>query len=178
MKNPKAVVFVIFAVIVVLCGCNVNVPQEIVPDTFKSPTQKTKAPDPVVDSNVKRFSKKVGDNASYDDVRVWSERFNELKKQNKQLKTRNDELTADNKRLMARFNVMKDNLGTAEKELKEANLMLIETTKDLEGWKANVLSFREEQNYVHKEQLKALIKILKLLGAEYEDPEDAITAAE
>ena len=61
---------------------------------------------------------------------------------------------------------MKLNLETAEKELADANEMLIEMRKELDNWKTNVLSFREESNYIHKEQLKALVKILKLLGAE------------
>jgi len=72
---------------------------------------------------------------------------------------------------MERFDVMRVNLKTAETELSDANELLIEMRKELDSWKTNVLGFREESNYVHKEQLKALVKILKLLGAEYNDSE-------
>ena len=67
---------------------------------------------------------------------------------------------------------MSDNLKTAEKELSDANELLIEMRKELNSWKTNVLGFRDESNYIHKEQLKALVKILKLLGAEYDDTGD------
>ena len=41
-----------------------------------------------------------------------------------------------------------------------------------DGWKMNVLGFREEANHVHKEQLQALVKIMKLMGAEYIESEN------
>ncbi len=126
-------------------------------------------PEPVAQGIGSKFISSAPEDANFKDVRVWVEKHKQLSKQNEQLKKLNDELVTDNKRLMGRFDAMQANLEVAEKELSDANEMLIEMRKELDGWKADVLGFREEINYVHKEQLKALVKVLKLLGAEYND---------
>ncbi|MCF7954401.1 MAG: hypothetical protein K9M75_01230 [Phycisphaerae bacterium] len=171
MNYMKKTFLVLTAVTIVLSGCNVNIPDEMVPEAFIEPTQNAKQPGPVAVSDKKRFTSNVDNESRYDDIRSWAEKNKELKSENTHLKKLNDELAADNERLVKRFDSMKANLETAEKELADANQMLIEMTKDLANWKADVLSFREESNYVHKEQLKALVRIMILLGAEDIDSE-------
>lgn len=156
MNHSKAILMIL-AVVVVISGC--------VPTMMEK-----EVPAPVAENIGDRFTSSAPESANFKDIRVWSEKYRELSEDNKLLKKRNDELTTDNKRLMGRFDVFRANLELAEKELSDANEMLIEMRKELDGWKTNVIGFREEINYVHKEQLKALVKILKLLGAEYEDP--------
>jgi len=172
MNYLKKTFLVLTAVTIVLSGCNVNIPDEMVPGGFVEPVRNPKQPAPVAVSNKKRFVSNVDNESRYEDVRSWAEKNKELKSQNAHLKKLNDELATDNVRLNKRFDAMKANLETAEKELTDANEMLIEMRKELDGWKIDVLSFRKETNYVHKEQLKALVRIMKLLGAEEFDSEE------
>ena len=172
MNNIKKTILLLSLVIIVLSGCNINVPEDMLPDTFTASNKKANSSDPVPKDNRKRFTSSTADNSSYEEARDWAVKFKELKAKSVQLKKYNSELTADNKRLAKRFDSMRANLEITEQELSDANDMLIEQRKELVNWKTNVLGFREESNYVHKEQLKALVKILKLLGAEYEDTGD------
>lgn len=172
MKHIKKTFLVLSLVVIVLSGCNINVPEEIVPEPFMGTNNKPNPSDPVPTDNGIRFTSKAVDDRSYDDARDWAVKYKELRLQNQQLEKLNNELATDNKRLMKRFDAMNANLKITEKELSDANEMLIEQRKELDNWKANVLGFRDESNYIHKEQLKALVKILKLLGAEYTDLEE------
>lgn len=61
---------------------------------------------------------------------------------------------------------LKSQLELAHKELSEANQMLVDMRRELEGWKTNVLGFREEMREAQKSQMEALRKVLILLGAE------------
>jgi hypothetical protein len=109
-------------------------------------------------------------------VRSMAQKNDTLKAMVIKLTNDKDDLTTENDRLIKRYEIMKDNLGQTEKELAEANDMLIEMRIELNKWKDNVLGFREEINFAHKEQIKALVKILKLMGAEYaSQPENQAT---
>ena len=63
--------------------------------------------------------------------------------------------------------------GHMEKELAEANNLLVEMDKNLDNWRKDVLGFREEMRQADAAQIEALQKILSLLGAEQsaEEPE-------
>ena len=102
-----------------------------------------------------------------EDSRMWAQKIKQLEERNQNFKIQNQELAQDNERLRKRYNAMKDTLESTEKELDDANDMLIEMRKELDGWKMDVLGHREEIDAQHKAQMEALIKILKLMGAEY-----------
>ena len=57
-------------------------------------------------------------------------------------------------------------LKQAQKELNEANILLIEMRVELNNWKVDILGFRDEMRDAEKAQLEALLKILKALGGE------------
>jgi hypothetical protein len=57
-------------------------------------------------------------------------------------------------------------LEAAQKELTEANQMLVEMRKEIDAWKASVLGFRDEIRKAQKAELDSLRKILVVLGAE------------
>ncbi|MBW8014796.1 MAG: hypothetical protein FVQ82_01295 [Planctomycetes bacterium] len=166
MNHIKKTFLVLTLVIIVLSGCNMNVPEEIAHATFTGIKKKPDSQEHVPTDSRKRFISNTGDNSNLGDVRNWTEKYKEFKSKNELLEKLNAELTTDNERLVKRFDAMSANLKITEKELSDANELLIEMRKELDGWKANVLGFREEINEVHKEQLKALVRILKLLGAE------------
>ena len=166
MNHIKKIFLVLTLVIIVLSGCNMDVPGEIANATITSIQKKPNSQKHVPTDSRNRFISNTADDSCFEDVRGWAEKYKELKSKNEQLEKLNAELTTDNKRFVKRFDAMSANLKITEKELSDANELLIEMRKELDGWKANVLGFREEINEVHKEQLKALVRVLKLLGAE------------
>ncbi len=90
-----------------------------------------------------------------------SEQYNTLRQQKNQLDTQNHSLKEQAADLKAK-------LQQTQKELNEANDLLIEMRIELNNWKTNILGFRNEMRDAEKEQLKALIRILTVLGGEIE----------
>jgi predicted nucleic acid-binding Zn-ribbon protein len=82
------------------------------------------------------------------------------------LRQENQELMAENRRFKDRIAVLEPQLKQAKKELNEANDLLIEMRIELNNWKADILGFRNEIRNADKAQLKALLRILEVLGGE------------
>lgn len=82
------------------------------------------------------------------------------------LKLKNQQLLAENQDLKDRLAPCQAQLVQAQKELAEANDLLIEMRVELNNWQANVLGFRDEMRDADKAQLDALLKILQVLGGE------------
>ncbi len=78
----------------------------------------------------------------------------------------NRDMTAANRRLEDRVAVLEPELEQVKKELDEANALLIDMTIELNNWKVQILGFQEEMRDADTEQLRALLKILKVLGGE------------
>ena len=81
-------------------------------------------------------------------------------------KTQNQHLLADNKRIKEQIDFLEPKLWQTQKELTEANDLLLEMRIELNNWKTNILGFREEIRSANTAQLEALFKILKVLGGE------------
>ena len=75
-------------------------------------------------------------------------------------------LREDNRVLAAKVTKVELKLEQAEKELSEANDLLVAMQRSLDNWKKDVLGFREEMRQAEQAQMKALVKVLSLLGAE------------
>ena len=75
-----------------------------------------------------------------------------------------------NRKLAGQSAKLQTDLDAAQKELAEANQMLVEMKKELEAWKGNVLGFRDEIRKAQKAELDSLRKILVVLGAEVPAP--------
>ncbi len=82
------------------------------------------------------------------------------------LRQENQTVIADNRRLKDRLAVLETQLQQTQKELNEANDLLIEMRIELNNWKTDVLSFRDEMRDADSAQLQALLKILQILGGE------------
>jgi hypothetical protein len=76
------------------------------------------------------------------------------------------DLEETNRKLAAQTVKLQADLDSAQKELGEANQMLVEMKKELDAWKGNVLGFRDEIRKAQKAELDSLRKILVVLGAE------------
>lgn len=92
-----------------------------------------------------------------------AEELLESQKANKQLREANGQLTTQ-------LADQKKRLDRAQKELGEANEMLLELGKELRAWKGNVLGFRSEMQQAQQVQMDAIKKILVLLGGELGKP--------
>lgn len=83
----------------------------------------------------------------------------DVQKQSRQQMLDIQALQADKLKLQAE-------LTAAQKELKDANSLLIEMRQELTKWKADVLGFRGEMKEAQQAQIDMLTKVIKLLGAE------------
>jgi hypothetical protein len=61
---------------------------------------------------------------------------------------------------------LQDELAAAQKELKDANTLLIEMRQELTKWKTDVLGFRSEMKEAQQAQLGMLSRVLKVLGSD------------
>jgi len=82
------------------------------------------------------------------------------------LRQQNKDLTARNQQLKGQVVTLEAQLQQTQRELNEANDLLITMRIELNNWKTDVLGFRDEIRDAETAQLEALLKILKVLGGE------------
>ena len=95
-----------------------------------------------------------------------SEKYAKLSDQMVVTQQENQNLAAENQNLKTKLTACESQLRQTQKELTQANDILLEMRVELNNWKANVLGFRDEMRDSQKAQLEALLKILKTLGGE------------
>jgi chromosome segregation ATPase len=93
-----------------------------------------------------------------------SEKYAKLSDQSSALRQENQRLAADNESLRQQVASLETKLKQTQKELGEANDLLIEMLTELNNWKSNILGFRGEMRQAAQAQLEALVKILEILG--------------
>ena len=82
------------------------------------------------------------------------------------LRQQNEDLIAKNRRLDEQAVSLDAQLQQTQKELAEANSLLIEMRVELNNWKADILGFRNEMRNAETAQLETLLRILKVLGGQ------------
>jgi chromosome segregation ATPase len=82
------------------------------------------------------------------------------------LRQQNEDLIAKNRRLDEQTVSLDAQLQQTQKELAEANSLLIEMRVELNNWKADILGFRNEMRNAETAQLETLLRILKVLGGQ------------
>lgn len=97
-----------------------------------------------------------------------SEKYARLSDQSVTLRQENQRLTNENENLRQQVTALDAKLKQTQKELTEANELLIEMLNELNTWKSNILGFRGEMRDAAKAQLEALLKVLEILGGEAE----------
>ncbi|HUV65094.1 MAG TPA: hypothetical protein VMW24_14450 [Sedimentisphaerales bacterium] len=95
-----------------------------------------------------------------------SEKYASLSEEAATLRQQNQELTNKNQQLNDQTAALDAQIQQAQKELAEANDLLIEMRIELNSWKSNILGFRDEMREAETAQLEALLKILKVLGGQ------------
>ncbi len=97
-----------------------------------------------------------------------SEKYANLSEQAVTIKQENQRLAAENEELKRQIAADEARLKQTQKELAEANQLLIEMLTELNNWKTNILGFRGEMREAAKAELEALLKVLEILGGEAE----------
>jgi len=116
---------------------------------------------------------KAAEGGGLDLALEWSKKYAEAAEQLLESRKVNKQLLESNKRLQAQVTGNEDQLRQAQKELAEANEMLVEIGGELRQWKASVLGFRTEMQQAQEAQMEAIKKILVLLGGEMARPTSA-----
>ena len=90
------------------------------------------------------------------------------------LRQQNQDFIAKNSQLEEQAISLNAQLQQTQKELSEANSLLIEMRIELNNWKTDILGFRNEMRDAETAQLETLLRILKVLGGQVaEEPAKA-----
>ena len=118
-------------------------------------------------STQKRFQKAApSGKTAIDSLVELSKKNTELFERMTAMQQEDRDMIAENRRLEDRIAVLEPELEQVKKELDEANDLLIDMTTELNNWKIRILGFQEEMRDADTEQLRALLKILQVLGGE------------
>lgn len=101
-----------------------------------------------------------------DSALAWSQKYEELLKQQQKQTEKSQALVTENSDLKQTIDKLQQDLAKTKKELEEANVFLQDMHRELTQWKSDVLGYREEMRQAQSAQMEALIRILKVLGAE------------
>lgn len=95
-----------------------------------------------------------------------SEKYAQLSEESNKLKEQNQILQQENQQTQTKLQQTENELAAAQKELSQANDLIMEMKVEVNGWKSDVLGFREEMRQADIAQLQTLQKIVGLLGGE------------
>lgn len=95
-----------------------------------------------------------------------SEKYAKLSEEAASLRREKEDLIARNQQLQDQAAVSEAQLKQTQKELAEANGLLIEMRIELNNWKTDILGFRDEIRDAETAQLETLLRILEVLGGQ------------
>ena len=95
-----------------------------------------------------------------------SKKHAKLSEETAVLRQENRDLIVQKQQLEDQVVALEAQLRQTQKELTEANDLLISMRIELNNWKTDILGFRDEMRDAETAQLEALLKILKVLGGE------------
>ncbi len=133
----------------------------------KSPNATTGGPP--AETTAKRFQDtSLEGRTAVESALELSEKYAKLSDQTATLRQENQRLTTENDNFRQQIASLEVKLKQTQKELGEANDLLIEMLTELNNWKSNILGFRGEMRQAAQAQLEALLKVLEILGGQAE----------
>ena len=137
----------------------------------QKPAEVITRPGPIQSQQSESVAKRFQESAPHSQTAVesaieLSEKYAKLSEQAAFLRQQNQEFVTENKQFKEKITALEAQLKQAQKELAEANDLLIEMRIELNNWKTDILGFRNEMREAETAQLEALLKILKVLGGE------------
>ena len=95
-----------------------------------------------------------------------SQKYARLSEEAAFMQQQNKDLITKNRLFKDQNTALKAQLQQTQKELTEANDLMIEMRIELNNWQNNILGFRNEIRDAESAQLQALLRILKILGGD------------
>jgi hypothetical protein len=160
----------IIVVVVAACGgCQWNSPSVAPPATLpvaKAPEVTTKPSDSYLANSGANKDGEVSNQTAVEKALDWAAKYQqsmqtvaELQKESREQLKQMQAQEQDKIKLQAE-------LTAAQKELKDANALLIEMRQEVTKWKTDVLGFRGEMKEAQQAQIDMLGRVLKLLGSD------------
>jgi len=163
MQTKKKIIglVILLVTIFLLAGCSyVQKPSELAVDSAAVERQQN-------DSVAKRFQEPDSKGATVvQSAMKLSGEYAKLSLEAAQLRQQNEDFIAQNRQLNEQVVSLDAQLQQAQKELAQANDLLIEMRVELNNWKADILGFRNEMRNAETAQLETLLRILKVLGGQ------------
>jgi chromosome segregation ATPase len=163
MRSDKKIIIlaILFVPVFLLAGCASN----------QQPTDLAVKPVPLErpqdDSIAKRFQELNPEGSTVvESAMKLSEEYARLTQEAAILRRQNEDFIAKNRQLNDKAVSLDVQLKQTQKELAEANSLLIEMRIELNNWKTDILGFRNEMRNAETAQLETLLRILKVLGGQ------------
>ncbi len=168
--NKKTILILILLVPVLLLSNCVSVqelPKVAVISDSTAQLSSPKSEKQQSDSVAKRFQESASQQSTVvESAMELSKEHAKLSEEAAVLRQENKDLTARNLQLKDQVVTLEAQLQQTQRELSEANDLLITMRIELNNWKTDILGFRDEIRDAETAQLEALLKILKVLGGE------------
>jgi chromosome segregation ATPase len=157
--------------IFLLSGCSITKEPgtyTVLPISHKQPQQNTTQPPS--GSVAKRFQDPVSENPTAVESAIeLSQKYAKLSEEATALNQETQDLITRNRQIKDLNTALKAQLQQTQKELTEANNLMIEMRIELNNWRTDILGFRDEMRDADTTQLQALLRILKILGGEVKE---------
>lgn len=135
-------------------------PKELTAESFPVEKQQN-------DSVAKRFQENTSESPTVvESAMKLSGQYAKLTQEAAELRQQNEEVVTKNRQLNEKIVSLEGQLQQAQKELAEANSLLIDMRVELNNWKTDILGFRDEMRNAETVQLETLLRILKVLGGQ------------
>ncbi len=97
---------------------------------------------------------------------AWSEKYAKVSEDLTKVQQQKLDIEDANKKLTVQVAKLQAENENTQKDLAEANQMLVELRRELDKWQQSVLGFRDEMRDAQKAQMEALRRLMVFLGAE------------
>jgi DNA repair exonuclease SbcCD ATPase subunit len=162
MRSNKIIILaILFAPVFLLAGCSSSQqPADLAVEDV--PVER-----PQDDSIAKRFHEPDPEGPTVvESAMKLSGEYARLTQEAAELRRQNEDFIAKNRQLNDQAVSVDAQLKQTQKELAEANSLLIEMRVELNNWKTDILGFRNEMRDAETAQLETLLRILKVLGGQ------------
>jgi chromosome segregation ATPase len=163
MQTKKKItgLVILLVPIFLLAGCSfTQKPAELAVDSAAAGRQQN-------DSVAKRFQEPDPEGPTVvESAMKLSGEYAKLTREAAELRQKNEDFIAKNRQLNEQVVSLDAQLQQAQKELAQANSLLIEMRVELNNWKADILGFRNEMRNAETAQLETLLRRLKVLGGQ------------
>jgi hypothetical protein len=163
MKQTIKTIAVILFAGAMITGCDYNF-KPYMPPALTSTPKVEEGDANYLEDLVDNTNADRNDNTAVDIAAKLSEKYGEAVDKLSKMQTKQMALIEKDKGSQIQISKLQTDITRAEKELKEANTMLLEMREELTKWKKDVLSFRSEMRMSQKATLEGLTRLHVLIS--------------